>query len=152
TIVTDVMVHYKKEKRSNVKDERHDLLKETDLNFQSYESQFVISYKKDEQGLWSLRQMNSRMEASLEKDGGKKEVQQLIKEKRKPAHVLLPRVENSLAQRRVVLNVSGTVIDVQGVPLIGVNVQVKGTGKGTATDFDGKFTIEDVGEQAVLVL
>lgn len=152
TIVSDVMVHYKKEKRSNVKDELHDLLKETDLNFQIFESQFVIIYKKDEQGLRSLRQMKIMMEGILEEEDGKKEVHQLVQEKRKPAPVLLPRVENSLAQRRVVLNVSGTVIDVQGVPLIGVNVQVKGTGKGTATDFDGKFTIEDVGEQAVLVL
>src|SRR5690606_4555765 len=152
TIVSDVMVHYKKEKRSNVKDELHDLLKETDLNFQILESHFVIIYKKDEQGLRSLRQMKIMMEGILEEEAGKKEVHQPVQEKRKPAPVLLPRVENSLALRRVVLNVSGTVIDVQGVPLIGVNVQVKGTGKGTATDFDGKFTIEDVGEQAVLVL
>src|SRR5690554_5479197 len=42
TIVSDVMVHYRQEKRNNVKDELRDLLKETDLNFQIFESQFVI--------------------------------------------------------------------------------------------------------------
>src|SRR5690606_18924074 len=33
----------------------------------------------------------------------------------------------------------GEVFDEGGEPLIGVNIQVKGTNQGTATDFDGKF-------------
>jgi len=50
------------------------------------------------------------------------------------------------------LTVEGTVIDHDGEPLIGVNIQVKGSTKGTATDFDGRFTLEDVDEDAVLVV
>ena len=38
--------------------------------------------------------------------------------------------------------VSGTVVDEQGVPLLGVNVSVSGTTTGTITDIDGKFTLE----------
>src|SRR5690625_623898 len=49
------------------------------------------------------------------------------------------------------LNVSGTVTDQDGEPLIGVNVQGKGTSHGTATDFDGKYELNDVDENAVLV-
>jgi len=46
--------------------------------------------------------------------------------------------------------VSGTVTDVDG-PLSGVNVVIKGTDKGTSTDFDGKFTIQtDKGGELVL--
>ncbi len=37
-------------------------------------------------------------------------------------------------------------------PLIGVNVLVKGTLKGTQTDFDGHFTLNDVNANATLVL
>ena len=37
--------------------------------------------------------------------------------------------------------VSGTVVDVQGEPIIGASVVVKGTSNGTVTDFDGKFTV-----------
>ncbi|TGD57081.1 SusC/RagA family TonB-linked outer membrane protein [Flavobacterium humi] len=37
---------------------------------------------------------------------------------------------------------SGVVTDVSGLPLPGVNVLVKGTAKGTQTDFDGKFKIQ----------
>src|SRR5690606_35609885 len=49
------------------------------------------------------------------------------------------------------INISGNVTDESGEPLIGVNIQVKGTNQGTATDFDGLFTLEDVAEDAILV-
>lgn len=38
--------------------------------------------------------------------------------------------------------VKGTVIDEAGEPLIGVNIQVKGTTIGATTDFDGKYSIK----------
>ncbi|MCM4155765.1 TonB-dependent receptor [Gramella sp. AN32] len=37
--------------------------------------------------------------------------------------------------------VTGTVIDDQGIPLPGVSVMVKGTAMGTATNFDGEFSL-----------
>ncbi|WP_299548760.1 TonB-dependent receptor [Seonamhaeicola sp.] len=37
--------------------------------------------------------------------------------------------------------ISGTVVDEAGVPVAGANVVVKGTTKGTVTDFDGNFSI-----------
>ncbi|MFD2888034.1 TonB-dependent receptor [Chitinophaga cymbidii] len=49
-----------------------------------------------------------------------------------------------------VLKVSGTVTDTTGMPLIGVSIQVKGTGKGTVSDNNGRYTIE-APEDAVLV-
>ncbi|WP_236971129.1 SusC/RagA family TonB-linked outer membrane protein [Membranihabitans marinus] len=50
------------------------------------------------------------------------------------------------------INLTGKVVDSDGNPLIGVNVLVKGSDKGTATDFDGNFSIKDVDEQAVLLI
>ena len=44
-----------------------------------------------------------------------------------------------MAQQKTV---TGTVTDEKGLPLIGVNVVVSGTQRGTSTDFDGKFSIE----------
>ena len=49
------------------------------------------------------------------------------------------------------IDVTGTVKDANGETLIGVNVVVQGTSKGASTDFDGKFTIENVEEDAILV-
>ena len=47
-------------------------------------------------------------------------------------------------------DVSGTVSDSSG-PLPGATILVKGTTNGAQTDFDGKFTIRNVGPNAVLV-
>ncbi|WP_410795596.1 SusC/RagA family TonB-linked outer membrane protein [Parabacteroides sp. FAFU027] len=47
--------------------------------------------------------------------------------------------------------VTGTVTDSKGEPLIGVNVSVKGTTKGTITDVNGKFTILVPNSSAILV-
>ena len=44
----------------------------------------------------------------------------------------------SLAQNRTV---TGVVVDEKDEPIIGANVTVKGTSKGTITDLDGKFVI-----------
>ncbi len=47
--------------------------------------------------------------------------------------------------------VTGTVSDANG-PLPGASVVVKGTTNGTQTDFDGNFTIGNVGENGILVI
>ena len=47
--------------------------------------------------------------------------------------------------------VTGTVTSATGEPLIGVNILIKGTGNGTATDIDGTYSIAGPDEKAVLV-
>lgn len=59
---------------------------------------------------------------------------------------LLMLCAHSYAQR-----VSGTVSDYQG-PLPGANIVVKGTSNGASTDFDGKFALDNVASDAVLVI
>src|SRR5699024_6627859 len=46
-----------------------------------------------------------------------------------------------LSVRDQEMTITGTVTDEQGLPLPGVNVIVKGTSKGTATDLDGEYEI-----------
>ncbi|SFN43531.1 SusC/RagA family TonB-linked outer membrane protein [Salegentibacter flavus] len=50
------------------------------------------------------------------------------------------------------ITVEGNVTDENGMPLLGVNVLVKGETRGTTTDFDGNFSISGVSEENVLVL
>ncbi len=46
--------------------------------------------------------------------------------------------------------VRGKLLDSDGEPLIGVAVQVEGTNKGTVTDYDGNYVLEDVNEGEML--
>src|SRR5690349_9217041 len=55
----------------------------------------------------------------------------------------------SLAQQKTV---SGTVKDSEGKGMPGVNVLVKGTTAGTATDTDGGFTIQSPTDATTLVI
>lgn len=50
------------------------------------------------------------------------------------------------------LTVKGVVVDNNKEPLVGVNVRVKGTTIGAATDLDGKFTLNGVARNATLEL
>jgi TonB-dependent starch-binding outer membrane protein SusC len=65
------------------------------------------------------------------------------------AALLLMLASVVLAQQR---NVTGTVTDEGGAGMPGVNVLVKGTTNGTATDSDGKYTLSIPGDDAVLVI
>jgi TonB-linked SusC/RagA family outer membrane protein len=50
------------------------------------------------------------------------------------------------------IDVSGKVLTEQGVPVQGATVMIKGGNRGTTTDKDGKFSLQDVDEKAVLVI
>lgn len=56
-------------------------------------------------------------------------------------------VETMLQQKEI----SGTVVDATGEPIIGANVVVKGTTNGTITDIDGKFTLKVPAECIVVI-
>lgn len=53
---------------------------------------------------------------------------------------------SAMAQQRTV---SGIVVDEKGQPLVGVNAVVVGTHRGTATDFDGRFSIRAEPDQTL---
>lgn len=48
--------------------------------------------------------------------------------------------------------IKGRILDFQGEPLIGVNVVLKGSTIGTMTDVDGNFQIENVPDNAILII
>jgi TonB-linked SusC/RagA family outer membrane protein len=60
--------------------------------------------------------------------------------------VLTPYSEAQLLQKAV----TGKVVDLNGEPLVGVSVLIKGTTNGTITDADGNFQIQTSSEQPVL--
>ncbi len=55
------------------------------------------------------------------------------------------------SSRSQVGNVTGTVTDTLGLPILAVTVRVKGTDKGMITDANGRYSLNDVPPDAVLV-
>ncbi|WP_299666504.1 TonB-dependent receptor [uncultured Polaribacter sp.] len=55
---------------------------------------------------------------------------------------------NTFGQEKII---SGIVTDKNSEPLFGVTIRIKGTNKGTTTDFDGKYSIKSNNNQNVLV-
>lgn len=47
--------------------------------------------------------------------------------------------------------ITGTVNESNGLPALGATVSVKGTSNGTSTDFDGKYTLNNVPNDAIIV-
>lgn len=50
------------------------------------------------------------------------------------------------------VTIKGTVADVNGEPVIGATIQVKGTTTGIISDVDGNFTLNGVSDKSMLVI
>jgi TonB-linked SusC/RagA family outer membrane protein len=64
--------------------------------------------------------------------------------------MLCPFVRVHAAEMQQSIPISGEIVDTDNLPLAGVTVMVQGTTIGTATDMDGKFTLNVPGENSVL--
>ena len=56
------------------------------------------------------------------------------------------------AQETAMTSVTGVITDKNGEPVLGATLLVKGTTKGTTTDFDGKYVLNDIPSNSVLVV
>lgn len=144
-LVENVVVNYERSATITLEEAIVSVLEGTGLEFKMFDERFVIIYQKDKEGITSLRRMVGHMERIIEEDSKNS----LVATPRLP---LRSYFDNPFRQPKgLIFNITGKVTDESGEPLIGVNVQVKGTTKGTATDFEGQFELEDVNENAVLV-
>src|SRR5690606_11700068 len=60
-------------------------------------------------------------------------------------------VKVPLSGEGIPIDITGTVIDEDGQPLIGVNVVVREADLGTSTDVDGHYELSDIAGDAVLI-
>lgn len=145
-MVNNINVNYNAEEHETLDAALEDVLGQADLKFQIFDKQYVAVYRDTEEGVESLKKMIVHFQGIVDK----KEL-----ERKRKTNLVVPLSSfstNELYYKRLILNVSGRVMDANGEPLIGVNVQVKGTNKGTASDIDGRFSFSDIDDQDVLVV
>ncbi|HLT93801.1 MAG TPA: TonB-dependent receptor, partial [Membranihabitans sp.] len=148
-IVSDIKVQYEPEQFENVDAAIASILKETNLKYQIFRQRYVVLYKNDQEGIESLKEMIQHFQMIVDD----REDIVLERQKLKPSPKLVRTLpQDILVDRALSFSIGGTVTDQEGEPLIGVNIQVKGTNMGTSTDIDGQFIIDDIDENAVLVV
>lgn len=125
------------------------VLEGTNLTYQIFDSQFVIVYLNNRSGLKSVKQMINHLQDFVEekeKDAENESRQNKVVSK------LVSNQHSTRPIQKSTFNISGRITDTNNDPLIGVNIMVKGTNKGTATDLDGSFVLTDIDENDVLVI
>jgi len=148
SLVQDFTVDFDDQKEQTLVEAMEQVLTGTSLRYRIHEDKYVIIYKSNREGITSLKEMAKHLDDLI------------VLEEERSAHsdkaisILPARAgsnNQSLQQRRISIEVSGQVTDQNGEPLIGVNIRVKGTNKGTATDLNGHFSLRDVNENDILV-
>lgn len=71
----------------------------------------------------------------------------LMKKANRNASTIAEMIRSAQQQGKTI---TGKVVDVNGEPIIGATILIKGTNQGTVTDMDGNYTLTNVPEDAVL--
>src|SRR5690554_5384148 len=148
-LVEDVNVTFHIQENESFNVALNRLLKGLDLNYKSIDSKYYLIFDGNSSRKKNVRKMERKLKSirNLERDSGiqlfqKPENDQIALQKLQES--VLPSIDN--------INIEGTVVDENGEPLVGVNIQVKGTQQGTSTDINGHFNFENIDENAVLVV
>lgn len=144
----EVDFHFEKDEDLDTAIDR--LLALVDLQYKAIGEKYYVIHKKGKKGRKSMKKVQRKLRQiqKLEEKGHlslKRNVQDPEPFKK------LSDIGNAIATLRVKSTISGTVVDANGEPVLGVNILEKGTTNGSITDADGAFSITTLNENAVLV-
>lgn len=124
------------------------LLSETNLKYEAVDTKYVIIYEDDREGSKSARKLIKKIGqiSKLENRGNIS-----LRPNSKSGSDKFRSIAYTASELGNASIVTGVVTDDAGESLIGVNVVVKGTAIGTATDFDGSYSIEVPDDATTLV-
>src|SRR5690606_35667058 len=145
-MVSEMRVDYEAGQYDNVDEALSFIFGQTDLKYQIFDKRYVAVYRDTDEGVESIKKMIDHFQGIVDRK------ESVNARKTTAVHRLETYSVQEVYNKRLVLNVSGIVTDQQGEPLIGVNILVKGSGKGTTTDFEGQFTLDDVDDRDVLII
>ncbi len=114
------------------------LLQSTNLAYELFGDKFIIIYHNNRKGKKNAHRIRSKIKQlnRLEKKGGHE-----LKRNSSSRLDRSIRILEEIGEARPEQNISGTVVDSEGRPLIGATVQGKGSAVGVVTDVDGGFAL-----------
>src|SRR5690606_26570531 len=125
------------------------VMEQTNLDYKNLGTKYYVIYQDTQKGKRDMRKLKRKIKQiqKIESSG-----QISLGRKHYDAESQALNMLESIEYLIRGIDISGTVTDENGEVLIGVNIQVKGSNIGTPTDLDGNFILEDVDENAVLVV
>ncbi len=124
------------------------LLGQTGLKYQSVNRKYIIIFPDDKSGTKTARKLKKKID-QINKLEQKSNV--IVQPTTRSTRSRFRNIVKSAAQLLATTEITGKVTDEDGEALIGVNVLVKGTGIGTATDFEGSYTLDVPDDATTLV-
>ncbi len=124
------------------------LLANTHFGYEAYGEKFFVVFRNNKQGRRNVKKLkrNVRRIQKIENSGN---VQ--IQLNGSNVSDNLKRTAQYVIEKSAEIDISGLVTDSEGIPLPGVTIQIKGTNRGTATDFDGTFNLNVAEDEDLLV-
>ncbi len=117
------------------------IFSESPFDYREVDNGFYVIYSRPIEEITSIPEDSNASEISLQRKS-----------------ISVRRIEHLSAGKKILqlianqdINITGQVVDGTGVPLIGVNIIVKGTNIGTTTDIDGFFEIPNIDKNVILV-
>lgn len=149
SLVKDVQIDFEFIPNENLETAFSRLLENSNFSFEVLQEKYVLVYKNDRYNRRTARKIRKKIRQldKLQKRGSLS-----LSQKQSSVGAQMKSLEMFVKEEYAVEVVTGTVTDAEGEPLIGVNIQVKGTNTGTATDLEGLYTLEDIDDSAVLVV
>lgn len=127
------------------------ILDQTNLDYKYLGTKYYVIFKDTKEGKRTMRKLKRKIDQiQTIESSGTISLGRTKSRSHENAVAMLQSLEYIYMVKGI--DITGQVTDEKGEPLIGVNIQVKGTDKGTATDFEGHFTLEDIDENAGLIV
>ncbi|MEZ5038481.1 MAG: TonB-dependent receptor [Saprospiraceae bacterium] len=147
--LNEVKVDFEFKKEESLEFAIERLLAPTGFKYKSFGEKYFVIYKETKEGKRNAKKLGMHIKEiqKLENESSLK----LIRKGTEPISQLA-QIGTSIQEMSADLNISGTITSEDGEPLIGVNVSIKGTTRGTITDFDGAYAIAAPDENSVLVI
>lgn len=148
-LLRDIEVDFHFAKNENLKSALDRLLGLTGFQHKAIGDKYFVIYRNDKKGSKNAKKLERKIQ-QIQKLERKGEVR-LERQSTTPRDQFT-KVTELIVDMEEKRPITGTVTSSEdGIPLIGVSIIVKGTGTGTVTDLDGKFSLDLEDENSILV-
>lgn len=149
SLVSDISIHFDFLPNESLESVVKRLLEKTNLIIEVLDNQFLLVYQDSKKSMRKIRKIRKKMtQIKKLENRGNVFLQKQSNNAKNDFSNIVRRIHKNLAPALI----TGTIVDVDGIPLIGANVIIETKNTGTVTDIDGKFELEVAPEDRFLLI